>query len=51
MSDYVSILSKKEALRDPENINPSPDEDHPQGILKRFIIFLNFIFFYYFFFI
>lgn len=44
MSDYVSILSKKEALRDPESINPSPDEDHPQGILKR-LLFCYFCYF------
>lgn len=35
MSDYVSILSRKEALRDPELINPPSDEDQPQGVLKR----------------
>lgn len=35
MSDYVSILAKKEVLRDPELSNPPADEDQAQGILKR----------------
>lgn len=35
MSDYVSILSRKEALRDPEILSPPQDEDQTQGILKR----------------
>jgi hypothetical protein len=35
MSDYVSILSRKEVLRDPELLSPPQDEDQPQGILKR----------------
>mmetsp|Transcript_23970 Transcript_23970/g.35184 ORF Transcript_23970/g.35184 Transcript_23970/m.35184 type:complete len:932 (-) Transcript_23970:80-2875(-) len=35
MSDYVSVLAQKEALRDPELLSPPADEDLPEGILKR----------------
>jgi hypothetical protein len=35
MSDYVSVLVRSEGLRDPEMLAPPPDEDMPQGIMKR----------------
>ena len=35
MSDYVSVLVRKEGLRDPEQCNASPDEDLPHEVLKR----------------
>jgi hypothetical protein len=41
MSDYVSVLARREALRDPELTSPPPDEDQPQGILKRSVSCLS----------
>lgn len=37
MSDYVSVLVRKEGLRDPEMLNPPLDEDMPQGIMRRLV--------------
>lgn len=35
MSDYIPILAKKEALRDPTLSVIPPDEDEPSGLLRR----------------
>lgn len=35
MSDYLPILARREALRDPLILDPPLDEDTPAGILKR----------------
>jgi len=35
MSEFRHVLSRKEALRDPELINPPANEDEPRGILDR----------------
>jgi hypothetical protein len=37
MSDYVTVLARQEGLRDPELLDPPPDEDMPQGIMKRYV--------------
>eukprot|EP01035_Chromulina_nebulosa_P020562 gene20562-26667_t len=35
MSDYLPLLARREALRDPLLLDPPIDEDTPAGILKR----------------
>jgi hypothetical protein len=35
MSDYISVLARKEATRDAELLSPPLDEDSAQGVLKR----------------
>lgn len=35
MSDYRMVLARREALRDPSTLNPDPDENSINGLIKR----------------
>jgi hypothetical protein len=40
MGDYQRVLSRQEAVRDPQLACPPEDEDEPRGILRRCYLLL-----------